>query len=107
ATKRFGERGLSVTAVASSHEVEAIDPARLLAALLDIELDDGNGADVAKKLRNAAPSLPIAFLTGGCQERLLDDATTLGPVFSKIGGAEDAVTWIANAVAALSRVVGG
>jgi CheY-like chemotaxis protein len=91
-------RGLDVTALASSREADGIDAGRFAAALLDLELGDGVGTEVARRLLGAAGSLPIAFLTAGGPARLLDEARRLGPVFSKTGGVEEAIAWIADAV---------
>ena len=57
AVKGLRERGLAVTAVASSRDADAIDPGGIAGALLDIELGDGSGTEVARRLRSAAPSL--------------------------------------------------
>jgi CheY-like chemotaxis protein len=104
-TRRLTGRGLEVTALGSSREAEGVDPTRFAAALLDIELGDGFGPDVAARLRLGAPELPIAFLTGGGAESILDAARAFGPVFSKTArdapadvgeapGLEDAVVWL-------------
>lgn len=95
----LAERGLTVTALASSEEAARVDPQAFAAALLDIELGDGFGTEVAARLRAGAPELPIAFLTAGGPAVHLDAARQLGPVFSKSSGVEDAVRWIAEAAA--------
>jgi CheY-like chemotaxis protein len=97
--RRLRELGLSVTAVGSSREVEEIEVAGLSAALLDIELGDGLGTDVARRLRDRAPRLPIAFLSshgsdGGSPLR--EEAQRFGPVFSKLSEVDAAVRWIAE-----------
>lgn len=97
ATRLLGARGLTVTALGSNAEAERVDPRAFSAALLDIELADGLGTDVAERLRKAAPSIPIAFLTAGAPAPTLDVAQRIGPVFSKTSGVEEAVSWIAEA----------
>jgi len=97
ATRLLAARGLSVTALASSAEAKGVDPSEFSAALLDIELGDGLGTEIAERLRQAAPALPIAFLTAGGPAKVLDLARRIGPVFSKTSGVEDAVRWIAEA----------
>jgi CheY-like chemotaxis protein len=82
-TRRLLGRGLEVTALGSFGETEGVDPTRFAAALLDIELGDGFGPDVAARLRLGSPELPIAFLTGGGAPGVLDAARAFGPVFSK------------------------
>jgi two-component system, response regulator RegA len=88
--------GLQVIAVGSLAEARAIDPTALAAALLDMELGDGSGPDVAAHLRRAAPSLPIAFLTGGGDRSVLEAASAFGPVFSKMGPLDEAIRWLSE-----------
>ena len=92
--RRLGREGLVVTALGSSREAERVDPTRFAAALLDIELGDGFGPDLAALLRRAAPSLPIAFLTGGGPGAVLDAARAIGPVFEKAAGVDEAIDWL-------------
>ena len=93
-TRRLVGRGLDVTALGSSAEVEAVDPTGFAAALLDIELGDGFGPDVAAHLRRASPALPIAFLTGGGSPEVHDSARAFGPVFCKTAGFDEAIGWL-------------
>lgn len=94
ATQRLSGRGLRVTALGSLREVDQVDPTTFVAALLDIELADGSGPDVAARLRIGSPGLPIAFLTGGGSTRRLDAARAFGPVFSKTEGVDEAIGWV-------------
>jgi CheY-like chemotaxis protein len=100
ATKLLRERGLGVTALGSSKEAEGVDPTLFSAALLDIDLGDGFGPDIAGWLRRVVPALPIAFLTAGGPGAALLEAQRFGPVFSKSSEVDAAVDWIADAVAA-------
>jgi two-component system response regulator RegA len=93
-TRFLVRRGLQVTALGSWAEAVAVDPTRFVAALLDIELGDGFGPDVASHLRRAAPALPIAFLTAAGNASALDAARTFGPVFSKTEGLDEAIGWL-------------
>ncbi len=97
--QRLGERGLEVTVLASGREAAAIDATAFGAALLDLELDDELGTEVARRLRDAAPELPIAFLTSARPGPALDAAEALGPVFSKTAGVEEAVRWVERVLA--------
>lgn len=97
----LGSRGLAVTALSSQAETATIDPNAFAVALLDIELGDGFGTEVAERLRQHAPGLPIAFLTGGGPPPVLDVAARFGPVFSKMSGVEAAVSWVVEAVRVL------
>lgn len=98
AARLLGERGLAVTALGSHSETLDVDAQSFAAALLDLDLGDGLGTDVAARLRRDAPALPIAFLTAGGAPPVLDEARRLGPVFSKIGDVEAAIQWIVAAV---------
>ena len=93
-TQRLAGRGLQVTALGSSREAEHVDPTGFAAALLDIDLGDGFGPDVAARLRLGSPALPIAFLTGGGPRHDLDAALSFGPVFSKTEGVDEAIGWL-------------
>ncbi len=93
--RRLVERGLSVVVLACAAEAAGVQGSAFAAALLDIELGDGFGPDVAVRLREGAPGLPIAFLTAGGAVEILAAAARLGPVFSKTSEVDDAVRWIA------------
>jgi CheY-like chemotaxis protein len=97
--RRLVDRGLEVVTSASAAEAGALSGGDFAAALLDIELGDGFGPDLAARLREGAPSLPIAFLTAGGPPETLAAAARLGPVFSKTTEVEDAVRWIVEAAA--------
>jgi CheY-like chemotaxis protein len=93
-TQRLNGSGVQVTALGSSREAEHVDPTGFAAALLDIELGDGFGPDVAARLRLGSPALPIAFLTGGGASHCIDAARLFGPVFSKTEGVDEAIGWV-------------
>ena len=95
--RRLVDHGLEVVTFASATEASTISGSDFAAALLDIELGDGFGPDLAARLREGAPGLPIAFLTAGGPPQTLDAAARLGPVFSKASEVEDAVRWIVEA----------
>jgi CheY-like chemotaxis protein len=99
ATSRLlGERGVRVLALGSRGEALGVDALSFRAALLDLELPDGLGTEVAAQLRDDAPAIPIAFLTGGGPPSIVDAARLLGPVFSKTADIEAAVAWVVAAV---------
>jgi CheY-like chemotaxis protein len=91
------KEGLAVTALSSVREARRASPGVFAAALLDIELIDGLGTEVAQELRNVANALPIAFLTAGGTGANLAAAALFGPVFPK-DDFEHAVRWITAAV---------
>jgi len=98
-SRRLAERGLQVTALGSWREAQDVDASGFAAALLDVDLGDGLGTDVAAHLRAGAPALPIAFLTAHEDGTLLDAARAFGPVFSKATGIGDAISWVLAVVA--------
>jgi DNA-binding response OmpR family regulator len=97
--RRLVALGLEVVTFGSAAEAAGAHGGSFSAALLDVELGDGFGPDLAVRLREGAPGLPIAFLTAGGPTEVLDTAARLGPVFSKTSEIEDAVRWIAEAAA--------
>lgn len=100
AMKRLlGERGVVVTALGSLREARATNARTFTAALLDLELDDGLGTEVAAELHRASPDLPIAFLTGGGPAAVVEEARRVGPVFSKTAEVEAAVAWVVATLA--------
>jgi CheY-like chemotaxis protein len=96
ATKLLREHGVDATVLGSTREAETVDPSAFAAALLDLELGDGLGTELARVLRAREPGLPIAFLTSSEQKPALDEAQRFGPVFSKSSEVEAAVQWLVS-----------
>ncbi len=94
---RLSELGIGVTVLASAREAAELEGSRFCAALLDLELDDGLGTDIATRLRESDPAIPIAFLTAGGDKGTVEAAQALGPVFSKVGGVDEAIRWVEQA----------
>jgi len=90
-------RGLEVRAFGSMKELRAVELGGYAAALLDLELDDALGTEIASLLHEHAPTMPIAFLTAGGSADLLAAARAIGPVFFKTTELERAASWIATA----------
>lgn len=88
------ERGIDVEVCANQAEAEAVDPATLHAALLDLEVGEERGTDVAETLRRASPELPIAFLTAATDGQLVATARAFGPVFDKLSELDAAMRWL-------------
>lgn len=86
--------GAQVTVVTAASYAEAahIDATSLDAAVLDLDLGDGDGVTLARDLLAAKASLPIAFFTGEVEGPLVSAARSLGPVFAKTKPA-DAIAW--------------
>jgi len=93
--KRLEHRGIAVTVLASAREAEGAEGLAFAAALLDLDLGDGYGPDIAARLRAQAPELPIAFLTAGeGPQAVMAAARALGPVFPKTPRIDEAVAWL-------------
>lgn len=89
--RELDKRGLPATYVGSFAAGRAL-PATASCALLDLDLGDGSGTQLAEHLRQRAPSLPIAFFTGS---RDTSEARRHGPVFRKPEQLAEAVAWLA------------
>jgi DNA-binding response OmpR family regulator len=90
---RLAEVGVGVRDANGCAEAASVDLDHVDAALLDLELGDGTGVDVARALRATHAALPIAFLTSAPASRLAVEARELGPVFEKGPELNDAVAW--------------
>ena len=92
--RRLHAEGLNVLERESSRAARVVDATLLACALLDLDLGDGNGLDVATALRAKRPDLPVAFFSGGAHEDLEARARQVGPLFAKPEGLDDAVLWV-------------
>jgi DNA-binding response OmpR family regulator len=97
ASKAFVERGFEAIAAGSAAEVRALQPTGLAAAVLDVELEDGDGIALATALRATDPTLPVAFLTATANARHLANAGELGAVFHKTDGLAAVTAWLVKA----------
>ena len=62
-SQRVRAAGFEVVESDSVASASKVDPSTLACALLDFDLGDGFGVDVAARLRARSGSLPIAFFT--------------------------------------------
>jgi CheY-like chemotaxis protein len=85
--RKLESSGRSVVTIASANA--PVSAARLSCALLDLDLGDGFGTDIAARLRAESPTLSIAFLTSSPSDPRLADET----VFEKPAGLEPAIAW--------------
>ena len=92
--KLIAEKGIDVMVCASVAEAREVDPSTLGAALLDLEVGDERGTDLAGSLRSSSPTLPIAFLTATGEGELYEEARSYGPVFDKAAQIEQAIGWL-------------
>jgi DNA-binding NarL/FixJ family response regulator len=95
-TRRVREAGLEVVEAESVKAAADVDPAGLACALLDLDLGDGWGTDIAERLRASAPDLAIAFFTSEEGGARVDQAKALGPVFAKPGEIDGAIAWVVS-----------
>ena len=92
--RRVRSAGREVVEAESAKTAAAVDTAALACALLDLDLGDGWGTEVAATLRAAAAELPIAFFTSEQRGERVDHAKTFGPVFAKPEEIDDAIAWV-------------
>ena len=97
--RRVRAAGLTVVEEESAAGASRVDPSGLSCALLDLDLGDGNGTDVAERLRRTQGQLPIAFFTSTRTPEVIAKAATFGPVFAKPEELDQAVAWIARMTA--------
>jgi CheY-like chemotaxis protein len=91
--RRLRAEGLTLREATSATEASGIDPTELAGALLDLDLGDGTGVEVAETLRASVPELPIAFFSAGAPDETLARARAIGRVFRKPDEIEGAVAW--------------
>lgn len=92
-TRRLTAAGLRVHTGGSAADSRSITVREFVCALLDLDLGDGTGVDVAELLRVHQPDLPVAFFSGGAPPAVIASARSIGPVFRKPDGLDDAVAW--------------
>ena len=91
-TRRLEAVGFEVKAAPTATAARAVDPETLTCAIIDIELPDGSGSDLAVDLLERRPSLPVAFFTAGASVAVMERARSQGLVFAK-PEVEDLVAW--------------
>jgi two-component system response regulator RegA len=92
--QRLADAGLRVHAGGSAADSRNVTIRGFACALLDLDLGDGNGVDVAELLRVHQPELPVAFFSGGAAPTVVARARAMGPVFRKPDELEAAITWV-------------
>jgi DNA-binding response OmpR family regulator len=81
--RRLEADGFRVCEASSMAAARKVDASTLGCAILDLELTDGDGTDLARGLCEKRPALPIAFFTAGTAPSLVEGARSRGPVFLK------------------------
>jgi len=92
--RRVRAAGMDVLEEESAAGASAVDAAELSCALLDLELGDGDGTEVAERLRAREGGLPIAFFTSTRAPEAIARAEAFGPVFAKPDDLDAAVDWV-------------
>lgn len=93
--RRVRAEGFDVVEHDSCASASTVDGSTLACALLDFNLGDGFGVEVAERLRAAQESLPIAFFTASKSEAS-ERAAAFGPVFAKPDELDAAIDWVAR-----------
>ncbi len=93
-TRRLRADGLDVIEHESVASAFTVDGAILDCALLDHDLGDGYGTEIAKRLRARAPALPIAFFTSTDDAAIRAELAVEGPVFAKPAELDAAIAWV-------------
>ena len=91
---RLAAAGVRVQAGGSAAHSRSVAMRDFACALLDLDLGDGDGVDVAEVLRMHRPGLPVAFFSGGASPAVVERARALGPIFRKPDELGDAVDWV-------------
>lgn len=92
--RRVRADGIEVEEQDSAAGASSVDTSDLACALLDLELGDGLGTDVAERLRENRGGLPIAFFTSTRTPEAIALAETFGPVFAKPDELDQAIDWV-------------
>jgi DNA-binding response OmpR family regulator len=95
-TKRLVAEGFDVRAEPTAAAARAVDLTTLSCAIVDIELPDGSGSDLAGELLQRRASLPVAFFTAGASAAVMERARGHGPVFAK-PDVEALILWVRTA----------
>lgn len=83
----------TVTATSVAEALRVIE-APIDGAILDIDLPDGSGVDVATVLAATLPGCRIAFFSASADHPTRARALRFGPIFDKRGGLPQAVRYV-------------
>jgi CheY-like chemotaxis protein len=92
--RRVRADGIVVEERDSVASASSVDADGLACALLDLDLGDGLGTEVAERLRKGHDHLPIAFFSSTSTPEVLAQAAMFGPVFTKPDELDQAVDWV-------------
>lgn len=88
------QHGFDTAAVGTVDEALSFDSATIGAAILDVELGEESGVELARGLRQNRPGLPVAFLTSNPQAARSQGAESLGPIFEKDWELTPLLAWL-------------
>jgi CheY-like chemotaxis protein len=92
--RRVRAAGFEVVERDSVASASTVDASTIACALLDFDLGDGFGVDVAARLRSVERELPIAFFTSTSQAEVVEQTSAFGPVFTKPDELDAAIDWV-------------
>jgi DNA-binding response OmpR family regulator len=98
--RRLTAEGVRVHSGGSAADSRSVTTRGFACALLDLDLGDGNGVDVAELLRVHQPDLAVAFFSAGASDAVTARARALGPIFRKPDDLEGAIAWVLGCCAA-------
>jgi len=75
-------------------------------AILDLDLPDGNGVDLARALMTSGKVPTVLFFTSCTDTTLLARARSIGPVIMKPLGVSPILSWLSTVAADLADVQG-
>jgi CheY-like chemotaxis protein len=96
-SRRLTDEGFQVKEAPSVKAASKVDVAAIACAILDLELPDGDGTNLADALLSRRSTLPLAFFTTGASPALVQSARACGPVFIK-PDVEPLVAWVKRAL---------
>ena len=95
-SQRLRAEGFDVREESTAAGARAVPTVSIGCAVVDLELPDGDGCDLADAMLRQRPTLPLAFYTAGASPALVERARAHGPVFKK-PDLEALLTWVKRA----------
>ena len=93
--RSLSRRGFSVSIVGSCKSALALTQS-FDVAILDLDLPDGNGVDLARQLLSSGTTPSVVFYTGSIHRALLTRARRVGPVLMKADGLAPVIACLAH-----------
>jgi ActR/RegA family two-component response regulator len=98
-SRTLARRGFSVAVARSCTAARSLAQTFDM-AILDLDLPDGNGVDLARQLLDSAKVPGVMFFTGSTDVAMLARARRLGPLVMKARGSSDLLTLLATSESA-------